>query len=151
MDKLFREYINADDLQDSGQILVQAAGLIENGHHQVGADGDPDLRLHGVLAGAEEGLDSEVLLDPFEEELDLPASLVDLRRHKSFEFKVASEKHERFSSIRIHIADTPQVRSVQAFSLRSVEPDGPVGSKPGRLVERTIPKIWARRDRRAAA
>ena len=39
---------------------------------------DGDLRLDCVLAGAEKALDLEVLLDPAEEQLDLPASLVEL-------------------------------------------------------------------------
>ena len=43
MDRIFREYINTDDLQDSRQILVHAAGLVENSHEQVGADRNPYL------------------------------------------------------------------------------------------------------------
>ena len=47
--------------------------------------GGPDLGLDGVLGGAEEAFDLEVLLDPFEEQLDLPAAFVKLgdgeRRH----------------------------------------------------------------------
>src|SRR5438045_4648593 len=41
-----------------------------NGHR------DPDLSSHGVLGGAEETLDPKVLLDPLEEQLDLPTALV---------------------------------------------------------------------------
>jgi len=52
--------------------LVHGAGLIENDHQQVGADRDLDLRLHRVLAGSVEGLGPEVLLDPLEEQFDLP-------------------------------------------------------------------------------
>ena len=36
----------------------------------------PDLRFDGVLAGAEEFPDAQVLLYPFEEQFDLPAALV---------------------------------------------------------------------------
>lgn len=39
-------------------------------------DGAPDLRLHCVLARAQELLDPQMLLDPFEEQLDLPTILV---------------------------------------------------------------------------
>jgi hypothetical protein len=36
------------------------------------------LRLHRVLGEAEERLDAQVLLDPLEEQLDLPAAAVEI-------------------------------------------------------------------------
>ena len=51
--------------------------LLDDGDEHVGGDGAPDLCLHGVLAGAQESLDTQVLLDPFEEQLDLPATFVE--------------------------------------------------------------------------
>ena len=47
--------------------MRQQGSLLDDGDQHVGGDCDPDLRLHGVLAGAEEGLDAQVLLDPLEE------------------------------------------------------------------------------------
>jgi hypothetical protein len=44
-------------------------------HH--GDEGCPNLDAKGVLGGADEGLDLEVLLEHLEEELDLPALFVD--------------------------------------------------------------------------
>lgn len=52
--------------------------LANDRHEDINRDRDPDLGLHSVLAGAEEGLDPQVLLDPFEEQSDLPAGFVDL-------------------------------------------------------------------------
>ena len=37
------------------------------------------MRLYGILGGAVEGLDPQVLLDPLEEQLDFPAQLEDVR------------------------------------------------------------------------
>ena len=51
--------------------------FIETGYYEVNAYGDPNLAANGVFAGSEEGFDPEVLLDPFEEEFDLPATLID--------------------------------------------------------------------------
>jgi hypothetical protein len=34
---------------------------------------DPDLGFHGILGDAEKALDTEVLLDPLEEQFDSPA------------------------------------------------------------------------------
>ena len=36
------------------------------------------MSLHGIFTGAEEGLDTQMLFDPFEEEFDLPAAFVQL-------------------------------------------------------------------------
>jgi hypothetical protein len=53
--------------------MGQHGAILEDGEEGVGGYGIPALRLHGVLARAEEGLDSQVLLDPLEEQFDLPA------------------------------------------------------------------------------
>ena len=50
--------------------------LFHNGDQYVARHSAPDLRLDRVLAVAQEFLDSEVLLDPLEEQFDLPAILV---------------------------------------------------------------------------
>ena len=46
---------------------------------QVGDQRGDDLDAHRILAGAEEVPDLQVLLDPLEEQLDLPAPLVERR------------------------------------------------------------------------
>jgi hypothetical protein len=44
----------------------------------VSGDPNPDLRLHGILACAQECFDSQMLLDPFEEQFDLPALTIQI-------------------------------------------------------------------------
>ena len=56
---------------------MQSEPLLENRQQQVDTDGDPDLNFDGIGRGAVEGLDAEMLLDPFEEQLHLPACLVE--------------------------------------------------------------------------
>jgi len=46
--------------------LLQPKTLASDGHQHINRDGDPDLSLHGVLAGAVERFDAKVLFDPFE-------------------------------------------------------------------------------------
>jgi hypothetical protein len=46
--------------------MGQHRALFDDGDQHVGRHGDPYLRRHCVLAGAEEGLDAQVLLDPLE-------------------------------------------------------------------------------------
>ena len=38
-------------------------------------DRGPDLGFDGILRGAVEGFDAQVLFDPFEEQFDLPAAV----------------------------------------------------------------------------
>jgi len=47
--------------------------FLDDGYEQVHRDRDPELRLHRVLGGAEEAMDSQMLLDPLEKQLHLPA------------------------------------------------------------------------------
>ena len=49
--------------------MRQLRALLDDGDQHIGRHGDPYLRLHRVLAGAEEGLDAQMLLDPLEEQL----------------------------------------------------------------------------------
>ena len=46
--------------------------FFQDGDEQINGDGAPDLNAHGVLARAVESFDAEMLLDPFEEQFDLP-------------------------------------------------------------------------------
>ena len=137
MDRVFGEYIHADDLQDSAHALLDAQGLIENGDHQVNADRDPNLRLDGVFGQTEEGLHAKVLLDPFEEEFDLPARLVDLRDDQRFDLEVVGDEDQELSGLRVQEAYPPQVVGKERLGLRSVEADRLVGPQAGRLVHGT--------------
>ena len=56
--------------------MLKMQTFLCNGDQQVGRYGNPYLRLHRVFAGAEEHLDAQVLLDPFEEQFHLPALAV---------------------------------------------------------------------------
>ena len=109
--------------------------LIETGHHEVNADGDPDLGSHGVFAGAEEGFDSKVLLDPFEEEFDLPATLVNSCDGQCWEVEVVGQKDQPFSCFCIEVADTPKTFGIVDFSLSGAQPDRLVATQSCVLVD----------------
>ncbi len=65
-------------MEDCVEAGIEVEAFFEDGDKEVDRDRDPDLGLDGVLGGAEESLDAQVLLDPFEEQLDLPAAFVEL-------------------------------------------------------------------------
>ena len=52
--------------------------LLDDGHEHVNRDRCPDLGLHRVLRGAVGALDTQVLLDPFEEQFYLPSAPIEL-------------------------------------------------------------------------
>ena len=67
----------------------------DDGDQHAGGDSAPDLRLDGVLAGAQKALDAQVLLDPFEEEFDLPAAFVECGDGGRRQSGVVGEEHQR--------------------------------------------------------
>ena len=144
MDRVFRKYIHADHLQDSGHALLDREGLIENGDHQVGADCDPDLSLHRVLAQAEEGLHPQVLLDPLEEQLDLPAGLVDLGHDQRVDIEIVGDEDQELPRFRIQKAYSAQVVGEALLGFRSVEANRLVGPQAGGLVHSSrLPSVEA--------
>ena len=72
----------------------QMQAFLGNGDQHVCADRDPDLRLDRVLVGAIKRLDAQVLLDPFEEQLDLPALAIQVCNQLGFEGEVVGQKRD---------------------------------------------------------
>ena len=70
--------IDADEAGEGERAFDGFGGLLSEPQDEEGDEGDGDLNAHGVLGGPEEVADFEGLLDPAEEQLDLPAALVDL-------------------------------------------------------------------------
>ena len=63
---------------------LQAEPFSDNGDQDVDADGDPDLGLDRVFAGAEEAFDAQMLLDPFEQQGDiLPINIAQTKSQSS--------------------------------------------------------------------
>ena len=79
---------NAENLQDFGQTHFQFEFFLDNRYEYVHADRDPYLGLDRVDAGAKKRLDTQVLLDPFEEQFDLPAAFVKLGNGQCRQCKV---------------------------------------------------------------
>ena len=132
---IFRENINANHLQDSTHALRYPQFLIENGNHEENAHSDPDLSFHGVLAQSVEGLDPQVLLDPLEEELDLPAGLVGLRDNKRIDRKVVCNEYKQLPAFDIPETDSSKIASVVSFGFCSIETNRLVGSQACGLVD----------------
>ena len=92
-------------MQDFGQTAVDAQLLLDDGHEHVNADGNPDLGLDRVFGGAEERLDAQVLLDPLEKQLHLPAALVQLRNGEGRKDEMVGEEDQPLVRRSVEVAD----------------------------------------------
>ena len=79
--------------------MIKMQAFFGNGDQQVGRYGNPYLRLHRVLAGAEEHLDAQMLLDPLEEQFHLPALAVQVGDQLRFQGEVVGQKHQSFAGV----------------------------------------------------
>ena len=62
----------------------------------------------GVFRGSEKGFDFEVLLDPFEEDFDLPSCFVNVCDGAGGEFEVVGDKDEIFVLLFVEDLDATQ-------------------------------------------
>ncbi len=105
--------------------------LLDNGNQHIGRRGAPGLRLDGVLAVAQEFLDSQVLLEPFEEQFDLPAIFfVKGSNSQRWQGKIVGQKYERLATLRVVETYTPQIVWVMFSGIKPVECDGLIAYKP---------------------
>jgi len=100
--------MNAQKLQSSVECAGQLELLVKNRNYQIGADGDPDLSLHGIGTCAVIVLDPQVALDPSEEQFDAPPHLVKHGHGDRRDFEVVGEKHEILAGIQIDVFHSPQ-------------------------------------------
>ncbi len=98
--------------------------LFHDGDQDVHRDGDPDLRLDGILAGAVEPLDPKMLVDPLEEQFDLPAATIQLRDGQRRQVEVVGEKAQMPVVFGIVEFDASQVLRIILAGLRSSQPNG---------------------------
>ena len=76
----------------------------EIGKEQIDAKRDPDLGQNRVGGSSKEGLDLQVLLDPLEEQLDLPSAAIQLGDGKCREIEVVGQKHRNRSGSAVWLA-----------------------------------------------
>ena len=82
--------------------------LLDDGDEHIGRDGAPDLCLHRVLARAQKTLDAQVLLDPLEEQFDLPATLVERGNRQRWQHRDVGHPLSQTTCRATIIADDPR-------------------------------------------
>ena len=127
-DGLFLKEIDLQDLQQGVQTAGQMKPLFQDSHKQVDAKSHPDLDLDGIGRRAEEGLDPQVLLDPLEEQLDLPAQLEDVRHGLCRDREDVGQKHKTLFRFGLHVGYPSQGLWIGLPGAGARENDGLIGT-----------------------
>ena len=87
----------------------------------------PDLDQDGILGGSQEGFYFKVLLDPFEEQFDIPAGLVDLGDGGGRQLEVIGHKGKSFIGDLVKKGDQTQAVGIFSKTLRTTEQNDLIG------------------------
>lgn len=98
--------------------------LFNDGDQHIGGHGAPDWRLHRVLAGAQEMLDAQILLDAFEERLHLPAALLQRRNGQRWQWRMIKKKHQHHARLGILESDAPKMLAIVLGHVKTAEMNG---------------------------
>ena len=116
--------------------------LANNGDEDVDGDGDPDLRFHGIGRSSIKGFDTKMLLDPFEEQFDLPPASVKLSDGQRRLGHVVGQENQSLARIRIDISDSAQGVRVIRLGIEASQHDGLIELQTRRFVHRRgIPSL----------
>jgi hypothetical protein len=119
--------MNRENLNDRRTTGDDSEFLARDRDGEVDADRRPELDLHGVWGSAVEGTDAQALLHPAEEQLDLPALAVELRKHGGWQRPLIGPDGQTHG-LR-HIVDSHASHPMVPAAGRSptVESDGLIG------------------------
>jgi hypothetical protein len=87
------------------------------------------LRLDRILGGAEEGLDTKMLFDLFEEQLDLPTLPIKFGDGQGRQREVVGQKHQPLVGYGVAVLDSPQGRIELLARVKPGEHDGLVAQR----------------------
>ena len=94
------------------------------------------MRLHRILGCAVELFDTKMLLDPFEEQLHLPAALVECADGGCRQGEVVGKEHQPFVGLGVFELDAPQWRVEVLARVESGEYDGLIANQPRASIDR---------------
>jgi hypothetical protein len=133
----FLEKRDAQDLQDFVQREVHLSFLPYDGHQHIGANRNPDLRLHSVRRSPIKRLDSQMLLDPSKEQFDLPSTSVDVCDRQRWQVEIVAQEHEPLACLEVAVDHATQGLGVELRCQRTTQDDRLVATQPRCLVHRT--------------
>src|ERR1035437_5633055 len=124
----------AQNLQHIVKAAIDLQFFLDNRHQHVDANGDPNLRLDRVVGVPVKGLDAKVLLDPFEEQLDLPAAAVQLRDGQGRQVEVVGQEDQVLVDVGGVVPDPPKRVGIELGTLWASQYDRAVALETRGLV-----------------
>ncbi len=103
--------VNTEELESSVEFFRESKLLVDDCNEEINGDSDPDLRLHRIGTGAEVVFDTQVPLDPFEEEFYLPAALVELCHCDGRDLEIVAQEDKMLGGLLVgvmHLAKRPR-------------------------------------------
>lgn len=86
--------------------------FFHDGNKHINGDGNPNLGLHRILRRPVKRLDPQMLFDPPKEQLDLPATFVELSNGQRGKNNIIGQKGQMLVLIPVEKADTAQLLRV---------------------------------------
>jgi hypothetical protein len=133
----FLEKRDAQDLQDFVQREVHVPFFPYDGHQHIGANRNPDLRLHSVRRSPIKRLDSQMLLDPTEEQFDLPATSINVRDRQRWQVEIVAQEDEPLPRLDVAVDHATQGIGVELRCHWTTQDDRLVATQSRDLVHRT--------------
>ena len=130
LERDFLKHIDLHEMQKVAQRNAHTEFFVSDQSDQVDANGNPDLRLHRIERVAKEVLDHQVLLEPFEEQFDLPALLVNGRNGQCGQVQPIAQEHLIELRFLVEELDPSQWCRVGLLGLVSQQLDGLIGAYP---------------------
>lgn len=109
------------NLQQFMERGVKVNLLFGIGAEHIGGHDAPDLRLHRVLARAQETLDAKVLFDPLEKQFHLPVTFVPCSNAQREQRLVVGQEDQRLARGRLLDANAAQLLGIALGEVRVVE------------------------------
>ena len=109
--------------------------FFHDSHKHIDGYSDPDLGLHGILGGAIESLDSEMLLDPFEEQFDLPPAFVQLCDGQGRQDEVVGQEDKTFACFSVVELDPPDFIRVLLSGVETNENTGLIADQTASTID----------------
>lgn len=122
-------------MQDCVKTGLDAEAFFDDGDKDINRDGDPDLRAHGVLGCSIEGLDAQVLLNPFEEQLDLPAAAIEFGDAEGGQREVVAEEDEILFRLCVKVAHAAQLPGIDKAGVFAIQQNRLIANQAGGFVD----------------
>ncbi len=97
--------------------------FFDDGGQHISRYGASNLRLHRVLTSSQKSLYTQVLLDPLEEQLNLPTAFVKLSNGQGRQSLVVGQKHRRLARCRAFEFHPAQMFRVVSSDVKAVQFD----------------------------